>query len=140
MNHKTKPYEGILEVLRYLIHSGYRIAIVSNKFDQAVKELNETYFEGIFPVAIGASEHLGKKPKPDLVYEALKQLKEHRENAIFVGDSEVDVQTAKNAGLPCVGVTWGFRKKILLQSSGAEYIIDKPKQLLEILDRRNITW
>ena len=137
MNNKTRPYDGILELVRQLLEQRYHIAIVSNKFDSAVKELNVTYFEGLFPVAIGASEKIAKKPAPDSVYEALAQLQSVGENAIYIGDSDVDVLTAHNAGLSCVGVTWGFRDRELLLSVGAEYIIDEPKELFMILDRRN---
>lgn len=133
MNCKTKPYEGMMDLVRQLVADGYHVAIVSNKFDAAVKELNVVYFEGIFPVAIGASEVIAKKPAPDSVYEALRQLGVSKESAIYVGDSDVDVMTAHNAGLPCVGVTWGFRDEELLQSMHAEYIIHKPFELLSIL-------
>ncbi len=137
MNNKTCPYDGVLDLVRTLLQKGYHLAIVSNKFDAAVKELNDSYFEGLFPVAIGESERIAKKPAPDSVYEALAQLESVTEHAIYVGDSDVDVMTAHNAGLECVGVTWGFRDRELLLSVGAEYIIDKPEDLLSILDRRN---
>ncbi len=137
MNNKTRPYDGMLDLVRQLIQEQYRVAIVSNKFDAAVKELNETYFEGLFPVAIGESDRIAKKPAPDSVYEALQQLKSEKSKAIYVGDSDVDVLTAHNAGLPCVGVTWGFRDEELLLSMGAEYIIDRPKDLFAVLDGRN---
>lgn len=138
MNRKTKPYTGILDLVRKLLAQRYRIAIVSNKFDSAVKELNLEYFEGMFPVAIGASDTVAKKPAPDSVLEALKQLDSGKGQAIYVGDSDVDVMTARNSGIPCIGVTWGFRDEELLRSMGAEYIIHKPEQLLDILDRRNM--
>ena len=134
MNNKTKPYDGMMDLVRCLVKDGYHVAIVSNKFDTAVKELNVVYFEGIFPVAIGASDVVAKKPAPDSVYEALKQLGVTKESAIYVGDSDVDVMTAHNAGLPCVGVTWGFRDEELLKSMNAEYIIHKPLELLSILN------
>ncbi len=137
MNNKTCPYEGVMDLVRHLLQMDYHIAIVSNKFDAAVKELNDSYFEGLFPVAIGESERIAKKPAPDAVYEALAQLEVAGEHAIYIGDSDVDVMTAHNAGLECVGVTWGFRDRELLLSVGAEYIIDKPEDLLSILDRRN---
>lgn len=137
MNNKTKPYEGIMNLIRQLLERNYHIAIVSNKFDSAVKELNVTYFEGLFPVAIGESETIAKKPAPDSVYEALIQLNVTGESAIYVGDSDVDVMTAHNAGLPCVGVTWGFRDRELLMSMGVEYMIESPLELLAVLDRRN---
>lgn len=138
MNHKTKPYDGMLDLIKTLLNKDYRIAIVSNKFDSAVKELNNIYFEGLFPVAIGSSETVAKKPAPDSVFEALKQLGVTGKTAIYVGDSDVDVMTAKNSGLECVGVTWGFRDEELLSEMGAAYIIHKPEQLLDILSRRNM--
>lgn len=134
MNNKTKPYEGILELIHSLLKQRYHIAIVSNKFDLAVKELNNMYFEGLFPVAIGASETVAKKPAPDSVFEAIKQLGVSGENAIYVGDSDVDVMTAKNSGLPFVGVTWGFRGKAFLKEMGVDSLICEPKQLLKFLD------
>ena len=137
MNNKTCPYDGIIDLVKTLLQNGYHLAIVSNKFDAAVKELNDSYFEWLFPVAIGESEQIAKKPAPDSVYEALAQLESTGERAIYIGDSDVDVMTAHNAGLECVGVTWGFRDRELLLSVGAEYIIDKPADLLSILDRRN---
>lgn len=138
MNNKTKVYDGVLDVVKQLIDKNYHIAIVSNKFDAAVKELNVSYFESLFPVAIGATDKIAKKPEPDSVYEALRQLQSSKCTAIYVGDSDVDVMTAHNAGLPCVGVTWGFRDRALLLSLGAEYIIDKPEDLISILDGRDI--
>lgn len=134
MNHKTKPYDGMVALIKSLLEKDYHIAIVSNKFDSAVKELNQIYFEGLFPVAIGSSEKVAKKPAPDSVFEALKQLGTRKEQALYVGDSDVDVMTAKNSGLPCVGVTWGFRDEELLREMGADYIIHEPMQLLEVLD------
>lgn len=133
----TKPYDGILDMVRELLGRGFHIAIVSNKFDAAVKGLNVQYFDGMFPVATGASDLLDKKPSPDLVYAALKELGVKKEQAVYVGDSEVDVMTAENAGLPCIGVTWGFRGAELLKSLGVPELIDSPGELLEILDRRN---
>lgn len=137
MNNKTRPYDGILDLIKRLRNENYHIAIVSNKFDSAVKELNETYFEGLFPVAIGESVSIARKPAPDSVYEALEQLHAMKESAVYIGDSDVDVMTAHNAGLPCIGVTWGFRDKELLLSMGAEYVIESPGELFSVLDRRN---
>lgn len=134
MNNKTKPYNGILNLIKSLRERNYHIAIVSNKFDSAVKELNEIYFEGMFPVAIGSSETVAKKPAPDSVFEALRYLGVSKESAIYVGDSDVDVMTAKNSGLPCVGVTWGFRDEELLREMGAAFIIHTLEQLFDILN------
>ncbi len=137
MQNRTAPYAGILELLMKLQQQGFKLGIVSNKFDLAVKELSQNYFEGYMSVAIGETNKVKKKPAPDSVFEALKQLESTVEEAVYVGDSEVDVQTAKSAGLPCIGVTWGFRDKRVLEQEGADYIIDTPEELLEILNSNN---
>jgi len=133
MQNKTRPYDGIMELLSELKNNNYSLAIVSNKFDAAVKDLAKDYFDNIIDVAIGESASVKRKPAPDSVYAAINELGSDIKKAIFVGDSETDVQTAKNAGLPCVGVTWGFRTREVLIREGADYIIDTPKELLEIL-------
>ena len=139
MNNKTCPYDGILDLVKELLRQGYHIAIVSNKFDSAVKGLNVDYFESLFPVAIGASDTVAKKPAPDSVFKALEELHSDIEHAVYVGDSDVDIMTARNSGLPCVSVTWGFRDEELQRSMGTDYIIHEPKELLQILDGRNQT-
>lgn len=118
-NDKTKPYDGVLELIRELKEEGYALAIVSNKIDTAVKELAEIYFEGIVKVAIGEKEGVAKKPAPDTVYAALRELNMPAETAVYIGDSEVDVMTAKNSGLPCISVLWGFRDEAFLREKGA---------------------
>lgn len=118
-NDKTRAYDGVLELIRELKNEGYALAIVSNKLDLAVKELSEIYFEGIIKVAIGEKEGVAKKPAPDTVYAALKELDMPAETAVYVGDSEVDVMTAKNSGLPCISVLWGFRDEAFLRENGA---------------------
>lgn len=137
MDNKTKPYDGIIDVIKELLKRGYHIAIVSNKFDAAVKGLNVDYFEGLFPVAIGASDTVAKKPAPDSVIKALQELHSDKERAVYVGDSDVDIMTARNSGLPCISVTWGFRDEELQRSMGTDYIIHKPEELLDVLDGRN---
>lgn len=137
MDNKTKPYDGIMDVIKELLKRGYHIAIVSNKFDAAVKGLNVDYFEGLFPVAIGASDTVAKKPAPDSVIKALQELHSDKERAVYVGDSDVDIMTARNSGLPCISVTWGFRDDELQRSMGTDYIIHKPEELLDVLDGRN---
>lgn len=137
MDNKTKPYDGIMNVIKELLKRGYHIAIVSNKFDAAVKGLNVDYFEGLFPVAIGASDTVAKKPAPDSVIKALQELHSDKERAVYVGDSDVDIMTARNSGLPCISVTWGFRDEELQRSMGTDYIIHKPEELLDVLDGRN---
>lgn len=133
MQNKTGAYDGIIEVLEQLSKENYKIAIVSNKFDIAVKELNEIYFGKYIKVAIGESENISKKPAPDTVFKALEELGSTTNKAVYIGDSEVDVKTAKNSGLVCIGVSWGFRDKEVLEQEGADYIIDKPQELLKII-------
>ena len=132
---KTRPYPGIMELLDELAGAGYRIAIVSNKMDGAVKKLAEEYFGEKIPVAIGECEHIRRKPAPDTVYAALKELHVTGEQAVYVGDSEVDLQTAAAAGIPCISVTWGFRSKEQLLSAGAvkDHIIHTPDELTPLL-------
>lgn len=132
---KTRPYPGIMELLDELAGAGYRIAIVSNKMDGAVKKLAEEYFGEKIPVAIGECEHIRRKPAPDTVYAALKELHVTGEQAVYVGDSEVDLQTAAAAGIPCISVTWGFRSQEQLLSAGAvkDHIIHTPDELTPLL-------
>ena len=129
---KTCPYDGVISVLKALAKMGVRTAIVSNKFDQAVKLLSREYFDGLVESAVGESETVRRKPSPDGVLAAMKELRGKRETTLYVGDSEVDVETAKNAGVKCAGVTWGFRDRGVLEAAGADYIIDRPEELLEI--------
>ncbi len=133
MLNKTAPYAGILDLLRALHQKNCGLAIVSNKFDRAVKDLNELFFREFVRVAVGESDSIRKKPAPDSVFEALKELGASAEGALYVGDSEVDVQTAKNAGLKGVGVTWGFRDRKVLEDAGADFIINEPAELLDII-------
>ena len=132
-NDKTKAYEGVLELLRELKDEGYALAIVSNKLDSAVKELAEIYFQGIVPVAIGEKTGVLKKPAPDTVYKALEELRMPADSAVYVGDSEVDVMTAKNAGLPCVSVLWGFRDEAFLRAHGATQFARVPEDVKRFL-------
>lgn len=136
-NDKTRPYEGIVEVLDKLSEQGYKIAIVSNKFDTAVKELNHIYFGERIRVAIGESATVRKKPAPDTVYQALAELSAEAANAIYVGDSDVDLATAHNVPMSCISVTWGFRTPTQLLEAGAEptLMIDSPEKLLPLLER-----
>jgi phosphoglycolate phosphatase len=133
MRKNTRPYDGIMELLEKLAQDNYKVAIVSNKFDRAVKELAKDYFGDYISVAIGESGGVRKKPEPDCVFEALHELGSEPGEAIYVGDSEVDVETARNSGLLCVGVTWGFRSRELLINEGADYIIDSPLELIDLL-------
>lgn len=134
---KTKPYEGIPEMLAELKEQGYHLAVVSNKFDGAVKKLCKKYFGEFITVSIGESAEVKRKPAPDTVYRALHELSCDGSRAVYVGDSEVDIQTAKNASLPCISVTWGFRTEEQLKAAGAEekFMLSSPLGLLPLLAR-----
>lgn len=125
---KTKPYDGILEALEE-IRKEFPVAVVSNKPDVAAKPLCKTYFGDIY--AQGESSACPRKPAPDMVFAAMKAI--GAESCIYVGDSEVDVLTAKNAGVPCLSVLWGFRDKQILVEAGAEHFCENPKDLLKLL-------
>ena len=131
-NDNTAPYDGIMELLKELKLNGIKLAIVSNKLDPAVKELNQLYFKEYMTSAVGEMEEEGirKKPAPDMVQKALKELQVSADEAIYVGDSDVDIATAKNSGLECVSVTWGFRDVEFLKEHGATNLIDEPVELL----------
>lgn len=136
-NDHTKPYEGIMELLATLREKGYAVAIVSNKIDFAVKELSKLYFQGIVPVAIGEKEGIRRKPAPDTVFEALKELGRTKEEAVYVGDSDVDIETAQNAGMPCISVLWGFRDKAFLKAHGASHYAEKAEEILKYVEEFN---
>ena len=129
----TAPYEGIIQMLGKLRIQGVPVAVVSNKFDAAVKKLCDAYFSGLVPVAIGEKDGINKKPAPDTVLAALKQLKMPVESAIYVGDSEVDIQTAHNAGTGLISVCWGFKTREFLTENGAVKIAETPGQLYDML-------
>lgn len=134
----TRPYDGIPETLAALKARGCRLAVVSNKMMAATQELCRHFFPDTIEVAIGEDEAHGirKKPAPDTVFEALKTLGVSRVgasdglSAVYVGDSDVDIQTAANAGLPCISVLWGFRDRDFLIQHGAETFISAPSELL----------
>ena len=128
----THPYDGILETLKELRQQGCRIAVVSNKMMAATQELCRHFFPDIVEVAIGEHEAEGirKKPAPDTVIAALRELGVGKEGAVYVGDSDVDIQTAANAGLPCISVLWGFRDRDFLLQHGAKTFISAPSELL----------
>ena len=130
---KTCAYEGIMELLEKLYTDGVSMAIVSNKNHAAVCELNEIYFKKYIEVAIGQKDGIRKKPAPDTVLQALKELGKEKESAIYVGDSEVDFLTAQNTGMDCVLVTWGFRTTEELGGYEPMAFIEKPEQLLNVL-------
>ena len=128
----TRPYPGIPEVLAELKARGCRLAVVSNKMMAATQELIRHFFPDTIEVAIGEHEAEGirKKPAPDTVFAALKELGVDKNGAVYVGDSDVDIQTARNSGLPCISVLWGFRDKEFLIKNGGETFVSKPSELL----------
>ena len=128
----TRPYDGIQETLMALKERGCRLAVVSNKFYVATQELCRHFFADTIEVAVGEHEAEGirKKPAPDTVNEALSQLGVDGRHAVYVGDSDVDLQTARNAGLPCISVLWGFRDKDFLMANGATTFITSPEELI----------
>lgn len=125
----TQPYPGIMQLLEQLKAEGKNIAVVSNKFYAATRELCRHFFGDLVPVAIGEREDIRKKPAPDTVIEALRELGVDKEGAVYIGDSDVDIMTAKNSGMPCVSVLWGFRDKEFLLEHGAITLISKPEEM-----------
>ena len=129
----TAPYAGIPEMLAALSAAGYRIAVVSNKVDSAVRALSKQYFGDLVSAAVGDREGFARKPAPDLVNEALRLLDSTADRAYFIGDSEVDVLTARNVGVPCLAVTWGFRTEATLREAGATALYATPAALADHL-------
>lgn len=129
----TKPYDGVPEMLRALRAAGVRTAVVSNKPDFAVKALAAQYFDGLFDVAVGDRDGVRKKPAPDSVLEVMAALGCTTAEVVYVGDSDVDVLTAQNAGVDGVFVDWGFRSVEVLRQNGAEVIVSRPAQIADLI-------
>ena len=129
----TKPYEGVVDVLKALKGKGYKLAIVSNKIENAVGELAEKFFTGLIDVAIGETPDVPKKPAPDMIFKALNKLGIEKDEAVFIGDSDVDVATGINSGLDMLTVLWGFRDEDELIEAGAKVFVRKPEEILEEL-------
>ena len=129
----TGPYPGIMEMLQELIRKGYTLGVVSNKPDFAVQELIPEYFPGVFASISGERQGVAKKPAPDLIWEAMKNLQVKSSEAVYVGDSEVDLEAAANAGIPCISVAWGFKGRKFLQEHQAGVIIEEPLDILKCL-------
>lgn len=132
-NDRTGPYPHIMEMLEQLKERGYKLAIVSNKYYDAVQELRKLYFADYISVAIGEKEGIRKKPAPDTVQEALHALESDKSRAVYVGDSEVDIATAANAGMDCIVVTWGFRTREEQKRAGGKVFADDPMDILDLL-------
>ena len=129
----TLPYPGILPLLDRLAAAGCAVAVVSNKVDEAVKDLCAHYFGGRVAAAVGEMDGLRRKPWPDTVELALRQLEADKTRTVYIGDSEVDLATARNAGLPCISVSWGFRDEAELLAAGAGPLVSTPEELWEVL-------
>ena len=129
----TAPYAGILDLLTRLRAEGISVAVVSNKFDEATKKLCRKYFGELVEVAVGEHAGVRKKPAPDTVFEALRKLGADAASSLYVGDSDVDIETARAAGMPCISVTWGLRDEDFLLEHGATTLAHTPDELWEIL-------
>ena len=126
----TSPYPGIGELLHTLRSMGCNVAVVSNKFYNATVELSQHFFADTVEVAIGERENIRRKPAPDTVFEAMRQLGVTAEDTVYVGDSDVDVATARNSGIPCISVLWGFRDRDFLIEHGATTFVNTPEEIL----------
>ncbi len=129
-NDQTRPYPGIPEAIAALRRAGYQTAVVSNKADFAVADLCKIWFDGLFDAAQGEREGISRKPAPDSVFAVCDRLHISVDRAVYIGDSEVDVQTARNAGMRYIGVDWGFRTRAFLIEQGAQTIVSTPAELL----------
>lgn len=132
-NDKTGLYPGVERLLAKLKQRGYKLAIVSNKYHDAVQELQKQYFAAYLEVAIGEKEGIRRKPAPDTVLKALELLGSSKERAVYVGDSEVDIETAANTGMDCIAVTWGFRTREEQIKAGGRVFADSPLEILDLL-------
>lgn len=130
---KTLPYDGIIPLLEKLKKAGIKIAVVSNKADFAVQGLVKKYFGNLFDFAVGERSGIEKKPAPDSVFEAMSVLDCQKDDTVYIGDSEVDIMTAKNADLDCICVDWGFRSTAQLISAGAKIIVSEPKKIADLI-------
>lgn len=130
---KTRPYDGIIQLIQQLRSAGCKTAVVSNKAHSAVLELCRQYFDGLFDCAVGEQAGMKKKPAPDSVYAVLKHLDFQTADAVYIGDSEVDLATAANAGMDCISVSWGFRDADFLKSLGASSIASVPDEVAALI-------
>jgi len=130
---KTKPYAGVLELMAALKAEGFRLAVVSNKPDEAVRALRADFFADAVQIAVGETAAIRRKPAPDMLLAAMEQLGADPDKTVFVGDSEVDIATARAADLPCISVLWGFRDRDVLERAGAQQFAADIAQLQALL-------
>lgn len=131
---KTRPYAGVLPMMERLRAQGLRLAIISNKPDSAVQPLVTSYFADLVDLAVGETPAVRRKPWPDMIESAARRLGVDMKRCLYVGDSEVDIDTAKNAGIDCAAVTWGFRSREELVRAGATVIVDTPEKLTAYIE------
>ena len=129
----TKAYDGIEELLSELNAKGMKTAVVSNKADFAVQTLVEKYFKGLFDYSVGEKEGVRRKPYPDSLICAMDYLGVSKDDCVYVGDSDVDIETARNSGIKCICVTWGFRDESFLKDFSPDYIVNNPQEILDII-------
>jgi len=132
---KTDAYPGIRELLVALRKAGVKTAVVSNKLDGPVQELTKQYFDGLFDLSVGEKPGIRRKPAPDMTLHVLEKLGIEAGRAVYIGDSEVDLETARNSGMDCIAVSWGFRGETFLKEQGASCIVSDPAQILEMVTR-----
>lgn len=130
---KTAPYDGIRDMLITLKNAGCVTAVVSNKADFAVRVLCEKFFDGLLDYVVGERDNVRRKPSPDSVFEVIRLSKYGAEDAVYIGDSDVDIQTARNAGIECISVDWGFRSREFLLSANASRVVSSPQELISLL-------
>lgn len=130
---KTRPYDGIVELLKNLKKKGFLTAVVSNKADFAVRSLVQDFYQGLFDAYVGEKEGIRRKPAPDSVNEVLQTLQIEAKDAVYIGDSDVDLETAKNSNMDCIAVEWGFRGHDFLVEHGATTLVQRPEQIEELL-------
>lgn len=126
-------YPGIAEMLDTLRQKGYRLAVVSNKLQDGVTELQETYFSEWIRVAVGERPEVRRKPAPDMVFQAVDELGAELSETVYVGDSDVDIETARRCGIPCISVLWGFRDRSFLESCGATHFAATPQDIVSLI-------
>lgn len=132
---KTRPYSGICELIKKLKEKGVKLAVVTNKTQDAADGIMNEFFKDDFEIIIGQIDGVAQKPQPDGVWYAIEKLGASKQNSVYIGDSEVDCLTAKNSGIPIIGVTWGFRGRKVLEENNADYIVDSPEEILNIITR-----
>ena len=128
---KTGPYEGIIELIKELRNRGIITVVVSNKPDEAVRTLSDEVFSGLFDISLGEKAGIARKPAPDMTDIVLSKLGLTKDEVVYVGDSEIDIETAKNSGVDCICVSWGFRGRKFLEERGAKTIVDRPDEILK---------